>query len=102
MRTPGCEHSETYALVFSNYEPARDCGRSTDLVAKIRATEEETMSTQVDRQVERIAGYARQTRVIIEGRSHKCKWDAEGRCLYCSERSGESALMPQGRTGELG
>jgi len=59
------------------------------------------MSTQVDRQVERIAGYAQQTRVIIEGGSHKCKWDAEGRCLYCSARSGESALMPYGRTGEL-
>jgi len=62
------------------------------------------MSNEITRKVEEIAGrneYVQRT-LSIENRAHRCSWDSQGRCLYCPARSGiGSALMPNGRTGEL-
>jgi len=59
------------------------------------------MSTQVDRKVEFIGALRVHTRQTIEKAAHMCTFDEQGRCLYCSARSSESTLRPQGRTGEL-
>jgi len=61
------------------------------------------MSTQIEQQVNRIAMSREyvERKLSLGPNEHDCKWDTEGRCMYCPKRLADARLKAGARTGEL-